>query len=154
MIGQILNAAKSLKNLLLSICILAFLYSPVRAQLESTEAVRTQFEQSQSRSFKEKIFVHTDKTVYLAGELIWFKVYNTDVYMHMPVDLSKIAYVEILSADKKPALQGKIAMNSGTGSGSFLIPPSLSSGNYMLRAYTNWMKNAGANFFFEKEFKE
>lgn len=156
MIRQILHAdlymaTQPLKNLLLTICILAFVYSPGKAQLESAEAIRTQFEQLQSQSFKEKIFVHTDKTIYLAGELIWFKVYNTDGYLNMPVSLSKITYVEILSADNKSVLQGKIAMNSGTGSGSFLIPPSLSSGNYRLRAYTNWMRNFPADNYFEKQ---
>lgn len=99
----------------------------------------------------EKIFVHTDKSFYLAGELIWFKIYQADGYLHLPIDVSKITYVEVLSNDKKPVLQAKISMTSGAGNGSFFIPPSLPSGNYILRAYTNWMKNFSADQYFEKQ---
>jgi len=113
--------------------------------------IRNQFDKAQLHGWYEKIFVHTDKSFYLTGEVIWFKLYQTDGYLNKPVNLSKLSYVEILSKDHKPVLQAKIAMNLGTGSGSFLLPPSLSSGNYLLRAYTNWMKNFPSTFYFEKE---
>src|SRR5215204_4702065 len=109
-----------------------------------------QYDHSRPNGLYEKIFVHTDKTVYLAGELIWFKIYQADGYVNEPLDVSKICYVEILSSDRKPVLQAKIGMAAGTGNGSFLIPPSLSSGNYVFRAYTNWMKNFPASDYFEK----
>ena len=113
--------------------------------------IRQQYDQPGPKMLYEKMFVHTDKTVYLAGELMWFKIYQVDGYVHEPLDVSKISYIEIISADRKPVLQGKIAMVSGTGSGSFLIPPSLNSGTYVLRAYTNWMKNFPSREYFEKQ---
>ncbi|MCW3087006.1 MAG: hypothetical protein JWQ78_392 [Sediminibacterium sp.] len=102
-------------------------------------------------SFQEKLFVHTDKAFYVAGEIIWFKVYATDAHLNRPADLSKIAYVELLNKDHKPSLQAKIALVNGSGNGSFQLPYSVNSGNYLLRAYTNWMKNAGPELFFEKD---
>ncbi len=101
------------------------------------------------QNFQEKIFAHTDKSFYVCGEIIWFKLYNTDASFNKPLTISKIAYVELLSSDQKPVLQAKIELKDGTGSGSFLLPFSLNSGTYVLRAYTNWMKNYSPEFFFE-----
>ncbi|TKK66906.1 hypothetical protein FC093_15505 [Ilyomonas limi] len=98
----------------------------------------------------EQLFVHTDKNFYLAGEILWFKVYAVDITLHKPIDLSKVAYAEILDTNNTPVLQAKIAMEGGNGNGSVYLPLTLHSGNYKLRAYTNWMKNAGADCFFEK----
>lgn len=98
----------------------------------------------------EKIFVHTDKEFYLAGEILWFKLYVVDAASHRQSALSKVAYVEIISNDQHPALQAKIALDEGLGNGSFQLPFSIHSGNYIFRAYTRWMINAGAEACFEK----
>ena len=87
---------------------------------------------------QEKVFVSTDKTFYVTGEIIWFKVFKTDG-QNLPNDFSKVVYVEVMSGDKA-VLQGKIGIEEGTGNGSFFIPASLGSGNYILRAYTNWIR--------------
>ena len=98
----------------------------------------------------EKIFVHTDKDTYLAGEICWLKLYVVDAATHHPISLSRSAFVEILSDEQKPVLQARIALDTGLGNGSFQLPFSLRSGNYLLRAYTNWMKNFPPNTWFEK----
>jgi len=99
---------------------------------------------------REKIYVHTDKTFYVTGEIAWFKLYTTDGVLHKPLSLSKVAYVEVLDKENKPVAQAKIALKEGEGNGSFHFPLTLSSGYYKLRAYTNWMKNFDADLFFEK----
>ncbi len=99
---------------------------------------------------QEKIFAHTDKDFYLAGEILWLKLYVVDAAFHRPMDLSKLAYVEILSREQRPVLQAKIALANGAGSGSFQLPFSIPSGNYIFRAYTNWMKNMGPDTYYEK----
>jgi|GraSoiStandDraft_4_1057263.scaffolds.fasta_scaffold00175_14 hypothetical protein len=96
----------------------------------------------------ERIYVHTDKNFYLAGEIVWFKAYCID--NNRASGFSKIAYVEIMDRGNKPVLQAKIALDSNGGNGSFYLPLTLSSDHYTLRAYTNWMKNAGSASFFEK----
>lgn len=99
---------------------------------------------------QEKLFLHTDKSFYVAGEPLWFKLYCMESASHKLLDISKIAYVEVLDKTDKPQLQAKIALQKGEGSGSFILPISLGSGSYTIRAYTNWMKNFGAAAFFEK----
>ncbi|OQP50845.1 hypothetical protein A4H97_03190 [Niastella yeongjuensis] len=112
--------------------------------------VPAQYKQYCNNMHPEKMYVHTDKNFYLAGELLWFKIYNVDGALYQPADLSKIAYVEILDKDNKPVMQTKIPLTKGKGNGSFFLPVSVNSGNYKLRAYTNWMKNFSAAFYFEK----
>ena len=120
-------------------------------QDNSLSIIRQKFDQSIQNRLFEKMFVHTDKTFYLVGEVIWFKLYQADGYLNQPIQISKLGYVEILSQDLKPVLQAKIAMNTGNGSGSFLIPSSFNSGNYLIRAYTNWMKNFPTEYYFQKQ---
>jgi len=120
------------------------------AQSDAIQTLRRQFETSSTQGLREKLYVQTDKNFYTPGEVIWFKVYAVDGIFNKPLDLSKATYVEILDKDHRRVLAGKIPMNDGSGSGSFTIPASINSGNYLFRAYTNWMKNYGADLFFEK----
>ncbi|WP_224999998.1 hypothetical protein [Cesiribacter sp. SM1] len=120
------------------------------AQTTQFSSLRQAFEQHTKRAVIEKVFVHTDREDYLAGETMWFKLYVVDGSRHQPLDLSKLAYVEVLDKENKPVLQAKTALENGSGSGSFYLPLSLKSGSYKLRAYTNWMKNFGPEFYFEK----
>ncbi|HTQ28171.1 MAG TPA: hypothetical protein VMI35_08590, partial [Puia sp.] len=122
----------------------------VFGQEETLSWLRQKLDHYGQQVLQEKVYVHTDRSYYVAGEILWFKVYDVDASLHKPLGLSKIAYVELLAADQKPVLQGKIALSRGSGKGSFLLPAGLASGNYLLRAYTSWMKNFSADFFFEK----
>ena len=139
----------------LFIAVVFILLKPVEVAAQTTvtqkEMIETQFDNYRQNNLQEKIFVHTDKGNYVTGEICWFKIYNVDAYFHTPINISKVAYVEILDKDNKAVLQAKIAMDSAGGDGSFYLPPTLVSGNYKLQAYTNWMKNYGAAYFFEKK---
>ena len=130
--------------------LLVFTGVGVYAQSGTDETFLKQFTGFSKRSIQEKVFVHTDKEFYLAGEIVWYKIYYMDGAFHQPLDLSKIAYVEILDQGNKPVMQGKNAINNSAAKGSFYLPSSLPSGNFKLRAYTNWMKNSDAEYFFEK----
>jgi hypothetical protein len=129
---------------------LALAFVAVNSKAQVAESVRNSFKEYNDKVLKEKIYVHTDKNFYLTGEILWFKLYNVDAASNKPVDISKVAYVEVLDANNNPVLQAKIALAGGAGNGSFYIPVTLKNGNYKLRAYTNWMKNFGPDVFFEK----
>src|SRR5215217_8013645 len=121
-----------------------------KSQTETLTILKKNFQTYNSKFLQEKMYVHTDKQLYMAGEILWFKTYLVDALSNKPLALSKVAYVEVLDKDNKPVAQAKIALNNGGGDGSFHFPLTLSSGNYKLRAYTNWMKNFDARLFFEK----
>jgi hypothetical protein len=102
-------------------------------------------------NLQEKLYVHTDKNFYVANEICWFKIYNVDAIFNKPLNISKVAYLELIDNNGKAVWQEKIALKEGSGNGSILIPSVITTGNYTLRAYTNWMKNFNASFFFEKK---
>ena len=120
------------------------------AQNQLTDNLKQAFYNYQTSAPQEKLFVHTDKTFYLAGETVWFKVYAVDASFHKPLGTSVIAYIEVLNKDLKPVLQSKVYMLNGSGSGSAILPGSLISGNYIFRAYTSWMKNFSPDFYYEQ----
>jgi hypothetical protein len=142
------NSCKK-KLLVCSLLLLAFYGS--FCQNETLNNIKASFKNYNQKTLQEKIFAHTDKSFYTAGEILWFKIYTVDASFHKPLDLSKIAYIEILNKDLKPVLQAKISLKEGIGNGSFLLPLSFNSGNYKMRAYTSWMKNFGPEFYFEKD---
>jgi hypothetical protein len=120
----------------------------------TTYGQATEIEKSFARyneyNLQEKVYIHTDRSFYLCGEVLWLKAYVTNAADNHPLSLSKVVYVEVLNKEHQPVLQAKIASRQGSGNGSFFLPFSLASGNYQLRAYTNWMKNFSPNHYFQK----
>lgn len=129
------------------ILLLAFFNSDAQ---ETSEALITKFNTYQKATLNEKIFIHTDRTFYLTGETIWLKLYCREASFLTPLDISKVAYIELIGADQNSAVQMKLSLEKGNGSGSIFLPSSLTSGHYILRAYTNWMRNFDASGFFEQ----
>ena len=108
------------------------------------------FDTYRRQVLQEKLFVHTDQSGYLTGETIWFKMYYVDGTFHQPIDLSKVAYLELLDQEGKAVLQTKVTLTAAGGHGTLFLPSSVNSGTYRLRAYTKWMRNFDNAYFFEK----
>jgi hypothetical protein len=98
----------------------------------------------------EKVYVHTDKNFYVPGEVLWFKIYQFDGVMQRAFNFSKNCFIELIDAQKKPVWQSLIDFNENSGSGSYMLPSTINTGNYILRCYTNWMQNFSEDFYFEK----
>lgn len=128
----------------------ALLFLPVNCFAQTINQIAKSFDQYNQSTVQEKVFVHTDKSVYMPGEVLWFKAYVVNAGDHKPFDLSKVAYVDVLDSKQNAVMQAKIALTNGLGNGSVYIPVSLTNGNYKLRAYTGWMKNFNADYYFEK----
>lgn len=119
------------------------------AQQETHMQIQQKFNEFAVSHLQEKLFLHTDREVYVAGETLWFKAYAVDGTFHRPLRMSRVLYLELIDQNKKPLLQQKINLVNGTASGSIVIPDL--SGNYLIRAYTRWMRNSHPSFFFQKE---
>lgn len=126
------------------------LFCAVANSQVTTGKLEDQFNRYGAAVLQEKLYVHVDRNFYLAGDIIWCKLYVVDATLHQPLDVSKVAYVEVLNESNTPVMQAKMALDKGKGNGSLSLPISIASGNYKIRAYTNWMKNAGPDYFFEK----
>jgi hypothetical protein len=113
------------------------------------DSLSQQLQRYSQQTLTEQLFLHLDRPAYVAGETLWFKVYAVDGTYHRPLPMSKVAYVEVLDAAQRPVLQAKIALIQAMGHGSLELPAELATGRYVVRAYTNWMKNAGPDFYFQ-----
>ena len=118
------------RYIILIFCILYFVQMQVSAQL------------------RERVYMQTDKQLYLAGELLWLKLYTTDIDGKL-MSFSKIGYIELIR-DSIPELQVKIDIRDGTGVGWLELPAMLPTGYYRMVAYTRYMRNENENVFFEK----
>lgn len=90
---------------------------------------------------REEIYIHSDREEYISGEDVWFKIYLIDRQSFKPSLDSKIAYFELLNSANRPVIQKKILLDGGFGPGQIVLPDTLSTGIYTIRAYTSWMKN-------------
>ena len=101
----------------------------------------------------EKVYLHTDRDYYVVGESLWYKAYAVYAYTNILYDNSKVLYVELIAPDKKIISRNVTRLEDGLGNGDFILSDSLGvkPGTYHLRAYTNWMRNFGEDFFFNKE---
>ena len=89
----------------------------------------------------ERVYVSTDRSVYLAGEQILCSLFCLDASgSPAPSDLSSVAYLE-LAAEGVSNVTAKISLLNGRGSGYILLPPTLPTGNYRLYAYTTQNRN-------------
>ncbi|MGO1243191.1 MAG: TonB-dependent receptor plug domain-containing protein [Sphingobacterium sp.] len=98
----------------------------------------------------EKVFIHLDKTNYTAGETIWLKAYVTLGVENLLSNLSKIAYVDLISPNNQVVAAIKIPLISGLSFGDIALQDTLVEGTYRLRGYTNWMRNDSAAYFYNQ----
>ncbi|MCF8225152.1 MAG: hypothetical protein K9J30_04660 [Bacteroidales bacterium] len=98
--------------------------------------------------YSEKVLLYPDKDLYFAGDEMKFGIRLTEGKCHLPEALSSIVYVELLDFRNQPFAQKKFRINNSSGSGILKLPLTLASGNYMLRAYTSWMKNFSPLHYF------
>ena len=127
--------------------LLPYNYSPDQTQIVNT--LETPLATMMSRK-EEKAYVQTDKPYYYPGEKIWFKAYMNYKTPELMDSLSRVLYVELIDPDKKVKQTGIILIEGGAGDGSFILPDAMGTGNYYLRAYTQWMLNYDHEKFFVK----
>jgi len=99
----------------------------------------------------EKIYLHLDKPYYAAGEYMYFRAYLTNGELDQYETGSNIIYVELSDADKRLIRRVLLYSDKKEFDGQIQLPDSLPSANYHLRAYTNWMRNAGEGFFYHRD---
>lgn len=99
----------------------------------------------------EKIYVQTDKAVYLSGERVWLRNHLVEATTNMPAFISRYVYVELFNPFDQLMKRIKIRPDSiGVYSGYLDLEEDLPEGNYTIRAYTRYMRNQGNEAFFKK----
>ena len=99
----------------------------------------------------EKVFLHHDRDYYGPGETIWLKSYLVAGSFHQPSPISNNVHVELISPEKELIQHILLYSEEGFSAGNIQLPVEMKSGTYLLRGYTNWMKNFDESYFYEKE---
>ena len=91
-----------------------------------------------------------DKPYYAAGDDIWFKAYVVSGSDHQLTTLSRIVNIELIDERDSIKQSVKLPLTQGVANGDIALPDTLQQGNYRIRAYTNYMRNAGSDYFFDR----
>ena len=108
------------------------------------------FRQAKIAKFGEKVYLHMDKPYYASGETIWLNAYLVNIGSLIRTDQSGVLYLDIISPDEEIIEHRRLLIENGICEGNIDIPQDIKSGNYRIRAYTNWMKNYNSDFFYDK----
>ncbi|KIO78555.1 TonB-dependent receptor [Pedobacter lusitanus] len=136
--------------LVLLICTFSFAF---RLADDPFEALLKKLSDFNEENPQEKVHLHLDKPYYAIGDNIWFKAYVTDNSTNQLSKISNILYVELINENDSVKRQVKLPLESGLSWGDFKLTDTLPEGNYRIRAYTQWMRNAGPDYFFDKTIK-
>ncbi len=100
---------------------------------------------------KEIAYLQTDRTAYVTGESICYKLYVLDEATKKCSEMSKVGYIVLRSVNSDPSLKIRVKIDAGMGNGSFVLPDTLLSGAYEIVAFTSAMRNFGEEHFFHKQ---
>ncbi|MBN2774771.1 MAG: hypothetical protein JXR31_11010, partial [Prolixibacteraceae bacterium] len=98
----------------------------------------------------QKLYIHTDRDIYFLGETIWFSAYLLDGQNQVPVVGDQNLIVDLIDTTGNIARSGLYRLADGSSSGGILLTDSIQTGKYVLRAYTNYLRNFGDESFFYK----
>ena len=101
---------------------------------------------------REKAYLHFDNTSYYVGDTIWFKAYVTLAEKQTFSLISRPLYVELVDQTGHIADKQIIKLTQGEGNGQFMLPHSMLSGYYEVRAYTRWMLAFNEPQYFSRTF--
>jgi len=96
----------------------------------------------------EKAYLQFNKPAYNTGDTIWFKGYVTVGAAHQPSALSGVLYVDLIDGKDNIIKTLQLKNDNGVSAGDFVVNEKVPPGNYRIRAYTAWMRNAGTEYFF------
>ena len=125
-------------------------------EIPPAKTVFTQY-MNQAQTFannfpREKAYLHFDNTSYYVGDTIWFKAYVTLAEKQTFSPISRPLYVELVDQTGHITDKQIIKLTQGEGNGQFILPPSMLSGYYEVRAYTRWMLAFNEPQYFSRTF--
>lgn len=97
---------------------------------------------------QEKVHLHLDRNYFNSGDTLNFRAYVVNAENNQFTALSKVLYVDLLNTENTSVIGLRFPLNDGGATGVLELPENLEEGTYVLRAYTNWMRNFNPAFFY------
>ena len=101
--------------------------------------------------FREKVFIHLNKTTYFTDENIWFTSFIAGDDDNIPSYYTNTLYVNLLNHNGDIIEHKNIFITKGVGIGDFLIDNKYPPGKYYIQGFTNYMQNFGPENVFIQE---
>lgn len=101
-----------------------------------------------SIAVSESVFLHIDRSIYIAGENLLFGFYLVNTQSNHLSDGSEIGYVIVQNEKSVVIGKSQVKIENGIASGAIYLADTLKTGYYHVIAYTNYMRNmSNSNFF-------
>ncbi|MBK6265014.1 TonB-dependent receptor plug domain-containing protein [Marivirga sp. S37H4] len=142
-----------MKQIYLLVCLGVFLLLGLNSYAQSftTQSISDSIKNHFDINPIEKVYLDFDKSSYVSGETIWFKLYSTAGYLNQLSPLSRVVYVELFDPEATLIERIKVYSDNGIGASQIDLPNELMTGKYLIRAYTNWMLDGRKEYLFNKE---
>jgi len=91
--------------------------------------------------------VHMDKSFYISGETIWFKIYLLNDSSEIK---SRVLHVDLVTHQNETIARQKLLIDNRTSYGSITLPMDAKEGYYRFRAYTHYNLNFEPAYIFKE----
>ncbi len=98
----------------------------------------------------QRLYLHCDREFYFLRETIWFRAYLLSSLTFQPTEGEENLFVDLLDETGKIVLKNNLIAINGVASGYINLNDSIKTGTYIIRAYTDYLKNFGEETFFYK----
>ena len=124
---------------------------PCMAQSSLVDSIQDRFKDQLMLFPQEKLYLHTDKSAYIAGDTIWFRAHVVDAATHIPATVSRCVYVELINQLDSVIHRVRVCLSDSIYCGYMPIPISVPQSSYHLCAYTRFMENLNQDCLFDVE---
>ena len=128
------------------ICIvLASHFATAQKNIENTDSLAGRFISDVRAGTTEKLFVQTNKNIFVAGEELWFKAWIVNSLSHKYFSHSKTLFVDLVNEKDSAVAQLLLNIPSQKTEGLIRLSDSLREGYYWLRLYTATIQKYDTN---------
>jgi len=138
-------------KLITFIILCAKMLLPCMAQSSLVDSIQDRFKDQLMLFPQEKLYLHTDKSAYIAGDTIWFRAHVVDAATHIPATVSRCVYVELINQLDSVIHRVRVCLSDSIYCGYMPIPISVPQSSYHLCAYTRFMENLNQDCLFDVE---
>ena len=113
--------------------------------IENTDSLAGRFISDLRAGTTEKLFVQTNKNIFVAGEELWFKAWIVNSLSHKYFSHSKTLFVDLVNEKDSAVAQLLLNIPSQKTEGLIRLSDSLPEGYYWLRLYTATIQKYDTN---------
>lgn len=132
------------------LCAIILSYVVLGQQKISIDKIVNNFDALVNTLPQEKLYLHTDKSMYIAGETIWFRAYGVNALTNLPGIPSRFLYVDLVNNRDSLVDRVKLVVRDSCFYGQLTLSKNIPQGEYGLRAYTYNMLDEDECWVFRK----